>query len=726
MSKHWWWLVGALALVVGLALRLVVWRWHTFYPLGGDEQEYLNQALTLLQDRRYDELRLMRPPLYGVFLAGCIVLVDSLVQNLRLVQVFLSTATIVPMWLLAAELARQEDVPPSRRLLVPALAAWGCGLSYTLAAHATELLTETLFLLGLTVVLWLLVRAGRADTRRYRLVALAGVGVGVLCLVRSVALPLLPLGALWLVACSLPPAPRLRPPPRPHLAAGARLAAVFVGCALLCILPWTARNSVEYGGLILVDTTGAENLWLDNDPAGREAVKAHLYALGDDRLARQQLATQRGIATIAANPQYVAGKAWRELQAFFALEYTDDMLARPVIWVPPLEVWARLVLGDGLFLLVLLCGVAGLWRRRQNTPLVLLHDPRWFLGAWALYTVFTAALFHVELRYRLPLFPVLLPYAALWLVTPRAMPSSSSLSSSRLSRLRRVAGTVLHPALLIVCLMLLYRPYPLLAWHTGWKHAHVASANAALEQGNTTAARESARAALLHDGDSVLARVALARAALLDGEPAQAETWLHEAIASMPDHPLPHLLLGDVLRRQGDTAGARLELRYETATLQDVQTWCWQHCTTPPPARLDVGNGLDLGMVQGMYLAAVPDAPEASPSYRWTTVHARLRLTAPPGASVLWLRMASGRPPAAPPPTVTVSVNGQTLAQVQAGVEWQVYTFALPALPPGMDDTTPLVIDLHSDTFTPREYDPASSDGRTLGVMLDWAAVGEE
>src|SRR5207247_4353365 len=77
-------------IILALGLRLLIWRWHAPYPLGGDESEYVNQALTLLRDHRYDELKLMRPPLYTGFLAVCILLFDSLVQRLRLIQEIIS------------------------------------------------------------------------------------------------------------------------------------------------------------------------------------------------------------------------------------------------------------------------------------------------------------------------------------------------------------------------------------------------------------------------------------------------------------------------------------------------------------------------------------------------------------------------------------------------------------------------------------------------------------
>ena len=117
-----------LLMLLALVLRLQVWRWREFYDLGGDEREYLAQALTLLQKRQYTELRLMRPPIYTFFLAASIQLVDSLVQNLRLVQAILSAITVVPMWLLAQELDDRRPTTDNRRSAVSRVALVACSL----------------------------------------------------------------------------------------------------------------------------------------------------------------------------------------------------------------------------------------------------------------------------------------------------------------------------------------------------------------------------------------------------------------------------------------------------------------------------------------------------------------------------------------------------------------------------------------------------------------------
>ncbi|NTV64652.1 MAG: phospholipid carrier-dependent glycosyltransferase, partial [Oscillochloris sp.] len=172
--------VCLLTFTLALALRLLAWHWREFYSLGGDEREYLDQAIRLLRDHQYIELRLMRPPLYPLALAAWIYVADSLVQNLRLVQAFISAATVPLVYLLTREVAHQAgDARRAPALLAALLAA----LSYTLAANATELLTEALFLCGLTLALWLLLRATR--TRWLAGVGLAGLLLGALCLLRS-------------------------------------------------------------------------------------------------------------------------------------------------------------------------------------------------------------------------------------------------------------------------------------------------------------------------------------------------------------------------------------------------------------------------------------------------------------------------------------------------------------------------------------------------------------
>jgi hypothetical protein len=265
----------------------------------------------------------------------------------------------------------------------------------------------------------------------------------------------------------------------------------------------------------------------------------------------------------------------------------------------------------------------------------------------------------------------------------------------------------------LVCLglTLLHVNYLALGWQLGWKHWSLAQANGALGRGDAAAARAAAEAALGRDAGSALARVALARASLLEGDLAAAEAQLDRATAAVPDHPLAHALRGDVRRGRGDDAGAAADLAYETATQQDLQAWGWEHFVTPAPARLEVGDGLELGFVRGVHAPA-----EGEGSFRWTRGAARLRLGALAGADTLRLRLASGRPDGAPV-EVELLIDGGLAGSYSVGAAWQSVEIPLPE-PGGA-----LEVELRSPTFTPRAFDRASPDGRALGVMLDAAEV---
>lgn len=720
------WPILVLCLLLALGLRLLVWKWREFYALGGDESEYLAQALTLLQDRRYVELRLMRPPLYTFFLAFSILLFDSLVQNLRLVQACISAVMVVPIWLLTR--AFGDLIGMDRNWRAPAIAALLTALCYTFAANATELLSETLFLFGLTTLFWLLLQAAltiRDQTRKPTLwLVLAGLGVGALCLLRSVAMPLIPLGLLWL---AVQRGVFLQAGTWRRMSLGA--AGLYLVCALLVVLPWTARNYLTYHAFILIDTTGAENLWLDNnpvastvdDPLGREDAKRQLYAMGEDRALRQAVATQRGREAIMSHPDWFLAKARGELLKFFALEYSDDMRARPAIWLPSAEVWLRLLFGDVLWLLILFGGLLGIfviqaprisestlprsgWHEQIEGLLSHGRQPWLLFGPWLLYAPVTAMLFHVELRYRLPVYPVLLLYSAWLLAELTLLPWRSW-------------RTIPAALLLLVCLglTLAHAPYLSLAWNLGNKHLQLAQAERALGRGDAQSAQLAAERALQHDPNSALAEVALARAALVRGDETSAAEALQRAIRVKRAHPYAHLLMGDLLRKQADVEAARPELAFEAGSLEDLQSWLWERTITPIPSELELGDGLDLGFIQGFYLAETLDGE----TVRWSRERAIIRLQAPSDAPKLYLHIAGARPQAALPAQLDLYLQGDHLATIQVADAWRDYRVPLPQVNAG----DLLEIDLVSSTYRPRSFDPSSPDGRDLGVLFDRVAL---
>jgi hypothetical protein len=459
---------------------------------------------------------------------------------------------------------------------------------------------------------------------------------------------------------------------------------LFLLGGIAVIAPWTVRNVLRYDALIVVDTTGPENLWLDNDPAGREAVKAQLYALGDDRGARQALGTRRGVEVIRADPARFLSKVAGEARKLVALEYWDDLRLRPSIWVPPLEVWSRLVLGDGIWLILALAGSAGLWYLPAHL--------RWLLLPWVLYVVATSLIFHVELRYRLPLYPALALAAAV-LLAPAEQISTE--------RLVRRTGSLLLP-IIVVALLLTHRPYFREGAMLARKHWH-------LWRGDGTGA--------LHaDPESALARVMLveqpARRCRSQSEDCEkAETLLREAIDRKPEHPYAHLLLGALMREQGDTEAAKAELRYEGSSLEDLQQWMVDRYGPRGVTRLDIGDGLDLGDITGFY--------PADEGFRWTGGRATIWLRSPARPAELRLRLRGGLGGGTTP--ATVRLPGMEPVDLDVGPDWATYRVPVPAATAG----TLLPVSVETPVVRPRALDPTSDDNRPLGIGVDWIEIAD-
>lgn len=661
--------VGPLLLIslVALALRLLVCSWHQLYPLSGDEVAFFEQARTFVQGRGYQEQELMRGPLYPLFLAVVFRLFGAEVSAARLVQAGLGAAMVPLLYFWAG-----RRYGKTAGLLAAALGA----AFFPLAVQATFLLTETLFLF--LFVLGMAVWEGRRTAFRS---FFAGMLFGLAALTRAVGLPLVLLAAGEALFS-----------PRPVRFRSALL--VLAGAAL-AIGPWTVRNAVVHRALILVDTTGPTNLWLDNDPdLGRDRVKAELLKYPEGE--RQSLALRRGLEAILSHPAWFLEKSWKELQKFFSLEYFDDFLARPAIWYPPGEVWARVLLGDGLYLLLLVAGLVGLFLDRAR-PVDLL---------WLAYLLTTAALYHVELRYRLPFLIALLPYAAGVLARPRRVWASwrTNLWQPAASGLALLA---------LGGLLLSHSNYPLLSIQIATKRVALILGDGALSRGDPAGAEGVARFALEVYPESAEARVLLARALRAEGRVEEAEAVLRQAIAYRSGHPHPHLLLGDLLRAQGWMEEAARELAWEPTSLEDLQRWSWERFASPPSSSLDLGSGLELGFILGWHL---PER-EGGVTYRWSDEEVLFRLAVPAGDAPLRLslRLDAGRPALLPLPEVEVWEEERLLARFPVENGWHTYN-----VPLGMEEAGQTVdLVLRSPTFRPHQYDPHLDDNRPLGVKVD-------
>ena len=458
-----------LALVLGLALRVALWGHLPRTGWISDEGEYFSAASWLAAGRGfgwYLGYLWTRAPLYPLFLAVHLRLFGETPTPIYLTQTVLSLLNVALVYALAGR-ARGH-----RR--VPAIAATLAALYFPFAVYTQALLSETLFISLLLAGFLLLAWWRPGAPRGWRWLVLAGGVFGLATLARSLMLTFLPLVALWLFV--QPTTDNRRPTtderrfPWSVVSGRWSVALVFLLAAVLTIAPWTLYNSRLYGGLVVIDTSGAFNLMLGGrtaydgnnrlDAPSRNFVRALLDAnllakqrdaliqpiaaadgtvlsdgpcllrSGDARFAAalarpdrtalpqaqvQQLMNAEGWCLIRARPLAFARKSLAELVDLFQINYsgderfTDNFTAGRL---PPLYALGLFLLDDTLYVLVLPLAVLGwalLWRARprgSGTNLLAL------IGLWLLYNLAVAPLLFAINRFRLPLMPFLCIFAA--------------------------------------------------------------------------------------------------------------------------------------------------------------------------------------------------------------------------------------------------------------------------------------------------------------------------
>ena len=241
------------AAALGLILRLAFGLWYWVdKPLSRDEREYLSLARSLAAGRGfvYDEHVAAatsdpfgRAPGYPVFLAiaggggAATAVVPVLV---KVTQSVIGGLGVLLIGVIAYRLAG-----PRAGMMTAFLAAVYPPLVW-IAAYA---FSEAVFWpLGLLVV-WLFDRALEPGSHAVRRGWLAGLAAGVAVLVRPGTLLFLVLAGAWLLARR-----------RTALLAGLALGTVLV------LMPWTIRNALHHGRLVMVASEGGVTFWTGNHP----------------------------------------------------------------------------------------------------------------------------------------------------------------------------------------------------------------------------------------------------------------------------------------------------------------------------------------------------------------------------------------------------------------------------------------------------------------------------
>jgi tetratricopeptide (TPR) repeat protein len=472
------------------------------------------------------------------------------------------------------------------------------------------------------------------------------------------------------------------------------------------IAPWTIRNWQTYGGLLLLDTIGAYNLWRDNALPG-ENFTAQLARLPNP-IEQQRLATERGLHNLRTYPERFLARLPATTLYLWHLEldsyargggYFEDQTNRS-------DSFGWVLLADAAHLAVSGLALVGLalapWRRGRDDGQRGLHL---LLLLWILANLASGIVFHSESRFRIPYQPQMIVFAALPL---------AAWATARAGLRAAPWRGALAAGLLLLLLAGAWSPRLLPVLHM---RAWVAAGDLVgrWQPATALAAYERAVAAFpTSDRPHVILGDAHRRLGGVDGAIAAYEG----ALAVQPHNlaaaaPLVHLYM-----QRGQPEEAQRVLRLAATSDTDLLAWAWRAYVPPPVTTLDIGDGLEFGYLINVY----PPERNEQGAFRWTNGQGVIRLPAPPGgATRLTLRLNGTRLDGPPARSVQIVVNGQVVDTFAADGSWQERTVDLRPL--NLAPGRPLQVEVRGDSFVPARVVPGSRDNRRLGVALDWVTL---
>lgn len=339
-----------------------------------DTRDYDELALNVLNGQGYVShenwhgfpMRSWRPPTYPLFLAAVYGMCGYSHAAVQVAQSAIGAAAVLLLFLIVRRMHAAAAWP----------AALVAALYEPLVSVCSEIMSECLFIFLVLMALWAL----GDERRRWQMLVLGGVAVGLAALTRPVGLLVLP--ALFVAAlCEDGRAGWRR-------ALWASLATVAV------IAPWTARNYTVHGALVPISTHGGFIVARSNalEPAWRQergwGIAKEVFEAMPTEVERDRFWWQQGREFIAAHPMVYARLVLERLLRFFYFFRPSFNLA---------------------FSLILPFAVVGLWRYGRR-PSSLLHSL--FI---ALSTLVFCTVLYGSTRFRLPLEPLFIAFAAIYL-----------------------------------------------------------------------------------------------------------------------------------------------------------------------------------------------------------------------------------------------------------------------------------------------------------------------
>jgi 4-amino-4-deoxy-L-arabinose transferase-like glycosyltransferase len=404
------WMAVAIGLVARVALLFVAGQ---IEPRIADEKHYVELANSVYQGRGFawadGQATSIRPPLYPTLVAAIWTLAGGYnLLAVRVVQMALALATVWLVYRLGGAMFDER---------IGALAALGVALYPSLLFANVTLLTETVFTFLLVLTVWWFHVGISRDSVTH--VALAGMACGLASLTRSVLWPFPLLGAVVVAAAS-----------RGSWRTRTTMAIAFCVCHLLVLAPWAMRNTKLQETVVVVDTIGGFNLWMANsDATPGDRIWAAVSQGGDQHFAgalseafpgrrltegeKDRWGRSAAFQYIVDHPGVSARRALRKFADFWGLDRELIGGIAQGVYSPPraaalLIAMAVLLAYPGTMLLASL-GVSSPSRRAWATHAMIVAVILFLCG------IHTLVFGHS--RYRLPIMPFLLIYAAAGLYT---------------------------------------------------------------------------------------------------------------------------------------------------------------------------------------------------------------------------------------------------------------------------------------------------------------------
>jgi tetratricopeptide (TPR) repeat protein len=601
------WLAPSAIFFVALVLRIIhVWQIRQspfFAVLLGDAHGYDEWARRIAAGEWIGHDVFYQAPLYPYFLGLIYAAIGHHLLAVRLIQAATGAASCALLCL------------AGRRFFAPAVGlAAGFGLAiYAPAIFFDGLLQKSVLdLFFLSLSLWLIsVLLDRRDDRRLWL--WLGVAMGALSLTRENALVFIVVILGWcLMGPEVRPKPdtpsqriRLKPAPtpgkrrHPRLGAGPgfsrttppiarlRLAAAFILGLAIILLPVAIRNYAVGGGFYLTTSQFGPNFFIGNNANADGSYMSLRFGRGAPEYERQDATdlaehatgrtltpsevssywTDRALDFITAHPaQWVSLVGRKFLLLVNATEMLDTESQESYAeWSSPL----RLLGWFGHFGVLFPLAVLGMflsWPERQRIAILYAMT-----GAYAV----SVLMFYVFARYRLPLVPFFMLFAAAAL---SRLPLLFGVARERLaaapqreakSRVPQTSAISASSALIVVGVLAVVANWPILSKSLMIAITETNLASALQAEGRSNDAVEHYQRAIAIQPDYAPAYNNLGVAEHAAGQLDKAFTAFQRAVDMKPEYPDAHYNLANVLLEKNQPQAAAEHFRIALQTIPD-------------------------------------------------------------------------------------------------------------------------------------------------------------